>query len=114
MHTPSDTGSMRRESMDSRESNIIPLHATRALWSFTPPPQDEVTGRRLYRAADPLRYPVAFFTFPERRHRVHTCMCLEPPGVAALTLWRFGCIHFFVLLLAWLTLFPVDLALPHM
>jgi hypothetical protein len=45
-------------------------------------------------------------TFPERRQRVQTQICLTPLGVRALTCWRLG-FHFFGEdLCEWLTLCP--------
>jgi hypothetical protein len=37
----------------------------------------------------------------------------EPCGPTAFTLWMFGFETFFVLLLEWLTLFPLSLPLPQ-
>ena len=46
--------------------------------------------------------------------RVHTCMRMwEPCGPTALTLWMFGFETFLVLLLEWLTWFPLSLPLPQ-
>jgi hypothetical protein len=46
--------------------------------------------------------------------RVHTFIrTWEPPGPTAFTLWTLGFDVFFVLLLAWLTLFPLSLPLPQ-
>jgi hypothetical protein len=64
----------------------------------------------------PERIPdqLTFFTLPERMQRVHTCMRMcDPCGPTALMDCKFGFDTFLVLLLAWLTLFPLSLAFPQ-
>jgi len=56
----------------------------------------------------------ALVTAPERMHLLQTLIFLTLPFFCmALTLWRLGFHLLFVLLLAWLTLFPKDGPFPH-
>lgn len=50
---------------------------------------------------------MAFLTSPVRKQRVQTRMRFVDPSMTARTRWRFGLNDRFVLLLAWLTLWPV-------
>ena len=55
----------------------------------------------------------AFFTSPDRKHRVQTWIRLTTPSTSARTFWRLGRKTRFVLLLEWLTLCPVIRFFPQ-
>src|SRR5205085_5883377 len=68
---------------------------------------------RSLRAPGQLENYAALTTLPAFRQRVQTRRCVRRPSTMAWTRCRLGSVRFLVLLLAWLTWFPVSGPLPH-
>ena len=60
-----------------------------------------------------IKIQIAFFISPDRKHRVHTKTRFATPLTSARTFWRLGRKTRLVLLLEWLTLWPVIRFFPQ-